>query len=476
MTKPREFPVGLRVLLPLLAAGALLLTPRAGTLDAAFQGARLASELNLPKAAAVQRVDLAQWEPWRLELWQQAGQLALSGGEPELAIRSMEQARRLGGLDDAGRLSLGEAYWVSQNPGAALAVWEPLLDSGRAPQEIYQRVVQYQRDQGEWQGAARSAQDWWRAYPGSGLAAWIFGGLGLAQDLEPAGLALQLAGSLDLKRAAASRVLLNALQQLAQNAPGEYRAVQLGRALGNVGEWELAQTAFDRAKTLNPNYAEAWAFSSEAKQQLNQNGLPELERGLALGPDSAALQAMAGLYYRRKGDAQQALQHFLAAAELEPRRGIWQVEIGSSYADLHNTQKGLEYYGKAATLEPQNPAMWQLVAQYCLNHDLAVRETALPAARQAAALAPDNPASVDLLGLVMLALGDDASAERFLQQSLAMNAEFPAAYLHLGQLYLRQGRLNWAEYALARAAQLPEKDAESALLAQRLLARYFYKP
>jgi tetratricopeptide (TPR) repeat protein len=228
-----------------------------------------------------------------------------------------------------------------------------------------------------------------------------------------------------------------------------------------------------RAETLNPSYAEAWAFSSEARQQLKQDGLPDLEQALALSPKSAALQALAGLYYRRKGDSQQALQHFMAAAEAEPQRGIWQVEIGSSYADLHNTQKGLEYYQKATGLEPENASIWRLVAQYCLIHDLSVREAGLPAARQAAALAPEDPASADLMGQVMLALGDQASAERFLQQSLEKNADYPAAYLHLGQLYLQQNRLDLAEYSLARAARHVGEDAESILLAQRLLARYF---
>ncbi len=473
MPERREFPISLRILLPLLAAGALLLAPRADGLDAAFQAVSVGNQWNQPVAVAVRLLDLARWEPWRLELWQQAGQLAVRGGDIPLSISSLEQALRLGLLDDGGRLSLGEAYWANQDPAAALNAWEPLVVSGRAPEEIYQRAMDYHRTRNEWEETVRIAQAWWQVYPRSGQAAWAFGILGLALGTDSAPTALWLSGSLTPARAEAGQVLLGALQQVMPDAPQEYRAVQVGRALGGLGEWEMALLAFERAQRINPAYAEAWAFSGEAKQHLEQSGLPELERSLALAPDSATLQALVGIYYRRKLDPQKALQYFQVAAALEPQRGIWQVEIGNSYAELHNTQKGLEFYRKAAELEPQNPAIWRLVAQYCLNHDLAIRESGLPAARQVIVLEPNHPASADLMGQVLLALGDEISAERFLQQSIARNMQFPAAYLHLGQLYLRQNRMDWAEYFLARAAQMPGEDAEAVLLAQRLLERYF---
>ena len=232
------------------------------------------------------------------------------------------------------------------------------------------------------------------------------------------------------------KILTQALQKSGADAPAEYRLVEIGRALGGLGEWDLALAAFEHAQKVNPNYGDAWAFSSEAKLQLHQDGTSDLQRALELAPDSPVIQALMALNFRRTGDAQQALQRFRAAAELEPQRAIWLVEIGNTYADLHDIQQGLEYYQKAVSVEPDNPAIWRLMAQYCLIHQIQLRAVGLPAARQAAVLAPNDPASLDLLGQVLIGLEDLTSAERFLQQALDKDLDFPAAHLHLGQLYL----------------------------------------
>jgi predicted Zn-dependent protease len=140
---------------------------------------------------------------------------------------------------------------------------------------------------------------------------------------------------------------------------------------------------------------------------------------------------------------------------------------------MHNIQKGLEYYQAAYDKEPENPMIWRLAAQYCLMNELQIRETALPAARQAVALAPGDAANLDVLGQVMIALEDEISAERFLQQAIEKDLDYAPAQLHLAQLYLRQGRMDWAQYYLALAARQVGQDSEANLMAKRLLARYF---
>ncbi len=182
---------------------------------------------------------------------------------------------------------------------------------------------------------------------------------------------------------------------------------------------------------------------------------------------------MAGVYFRRISEFDSAVQRLLKAAELEPANAIWRMEIGNLYADQHNTRAGLAEYQKAAALEPDNALIWQQVAEFCLYYDLELRQVGLPAARQAAALAPEAAAYADTLGRVMAALGDPASAERFLQQAIEKDPDFSAAMLHLGQLYLNQGQTAQAEYYLAKAAQPHGQATEANLIAERLLDRYF---
>jgi cytochrome c-type biogenesis protein CcmH/NrfG len=72
-------------------------------------------------------------------------------------------------------------------------------------------------------------------------------------------------------------------------------------------------------------------------------------------------------------------------------------------------------------VEPNNGEFWRILGRFCVDNYLAVRETALPAARQALTLAPANPDMLDLMGLVLLQLEDETGAERFLQRALEIN-------------------------------------------------------
>lgn len=468
-----EFPLRLRILLPFLAAVALWLSPRAMGIDQTLLGSTLAKELNLTQLEADRQWAVIQFEPWRFELLPQTGRLALQAGNFDLAIRILEGARQLGVLEPQAILALGEAYWASEDQSKAIQTWEPLLMAGRAPGEIYEKVVHLLRDTGQFAEAARWAQIWWQVYPENERAAYTWGILNLAVHGNLSTTALEKAAQLDPGGGKPAGLLVQIMARIDAQAPIEYRWLEIGRGLGNVGEWELALAAFERAKAENPAYAEAWAFSSEAKIRLRRDGLSDLQQAEALAPNSPIIQSLIAINYRRAGNSQEALQHFLATAALEPQRAIWQTEIGNSYADLHNVQKGLEFYRNALQMEPANPEVWRWMAQYCLLHELELREVGLPAARQAVVLAPSDPASLDLLGAILKALEDEPNAERIWLETIEKAPDFSATLLHLGQLYLLQGRLDWAEYYLARAAQSSEQDTEASLLARRLLARYF---
>ncbi len=61
-----------------------------------------------------------------------------------------------------------------------------------------------------------------------------------------------------------------------------------------MGEWQLAERAFSQACQLSPEYAEAWAYLSQAQEQLGQDGLPALNKAIALEPDSVVDSGIPG--------------------------------------------------------------------------------------------------------------------------------------------------------------------------------------
>ena len=254
--------------------------------------------------------------------------------------------------------------------------------------------------------------------------------------------------------------LKGALYMAQKNNSPAYRRVVLGRALAAMDNWDLAQLAFTRATQLDAGYAEAWAFLGEARWRLGLDGKAELERARALNPDSVLTQALLALRLRRRAQAEQALGYLQRVTKREPDRAVWQIEIGNTLTELGKLPQALPYYQHAVELEPQNAETWSTLARFCLLYHMEPRSLGLPAARQALLLAPNDPRQLDLMGWVMLNLGDLTSGERFLQQALQNDSTFAAAHLHLGQLYLQSGNNQGALVQLSAAKSLAGKEAD----------------
>jgi tetratricopeptide (TPR) repeat protein len=92
-----------------------------------------------------------------------------------------------------------------------------------------------------------------------------------------------------------------------------------GRGLLAIGELDLAQAALERATVLRPDYAEAWAWWGEARQQAGLDGSYQVMQAVRLNPSSALVQALAGMYWQRQEQPERALLAFQQAAAGDPQ-------------------------------------------------------------------------------------------------------------------------------------------------------------
>jgi tetratricopeptide (TPR) repeat protein len=252
-----------------------------------------------------------------------------------------------------------------------------------------------------------------------------------------------------------------------------YRQLLVGRSLGSLGYWDLAAQSFDRSVKLNPNYAEAWAFLGEADQHLDKDGYPNLQKAQQLGPTSITVQALLALYWRRQGQPEKALPTLQAVAAAEPRQAVWQIELGTTLADMGEINLALAYFQHAVEMEPGSAPYWEILAQFTITNSLNLRTLGLPAARQAVLLAPRDPAALATMGACMYALGDMQEAERFFLRALLANPDYALAHLQLGQVYLQENQYQLAYQHLRKALDLSKNQPEIQGMAQRLLHQYF---
>jgi tetratricopeptide (TPR) repeat protein len=284
------------------------------------------------------------------------------------------------------------------------------------------------------------------------------------------------AAELDPTHRASAMALADSIRLAELSGDPAYTLLQAGRALAAQDEWVLAGEAFRRATLVRPDFAEAWAFLGEAYQHGSQPdpvmALQALQQALALDPASLAAHTLLSLYWQRQGDDPQALAVLEEAARLHPADPFVQVELGKALGRLGELDGGLAAHQRAITQAPNDPAYPRLLAEYCLTYELSLAELALPAARQAVALAPTDPAALTTLGQVLLLLGDLDNAQRALLRALQLDPSHTSALVQLGLVYALLNDLPAARAAWEQVQQIAP-GSPAATQARRLIENYF---
>lgn len=357
---------------------------------------------------------------------------------------------------------------------AAIDQWTPLMEYGQAEAWLYQRAADYWRAAGDQRALIEVLRNWVKAFPSAARPAYELAILLLPEFPIEASQLLRLADRNDSSLKGQIYTIEQGLAKAAAEPDQAYGQVLLGQALAAAGEWHAAVRSFDRAVQFEPAYSEAWAFLAEARQQTGEDGRYEIEIALAAGPQSVAARTLAALYWRRAGQPETALIYLEELAKEHPAQGMWQVEIAVTMAEMGEYEQALFSLKRAVEIEPENVELWRYLGRFCVDNVLEVRETGLPAARQALALAPANPNMLDLMGLVLLQLEDETGAERFLQRAVSVEPAHAGAHLHLGQLYLNQSKHQLAIAHLIQARESADTSSpEVQIIARRLIERYY---
>lgn len=406
---------------------------------------------------------------WRADLWEQAGRAALLADQPQQAVLFLLKA---GHLSSRGQLALGQAYLQTDQADLALAAFQASSAQAGASAEAYAGLAQIYRQRGEMDAERSALQNQLLLSPQDAAAQYRLGLLLSLTDVKSALTHLQLASQLDPEYASVVQTLRSALN-LADLEPDESTRFEiLGRGLGLVGEWALAETAFQNSVQMDAHNAQAWAWLGEAKQHLGRDGRGDLDRALSLDAQNVVVRGLRGLYWKRLGDDRDALTEYQAAAQIEPDNPAWKASLGEIYARLGDLVSALGAYQRAVELAPNESTYWRLLATFCVQYNVQVEEVGLPAAQKAVALTPDDPLALDVLGWAQLSAGQFASAKQTLATALEKAPNFAAAHLHLGLAEIQLGDRNAAYDQFVNAQKLDPQGAYGQQAAQAL-KQYF---
>ena len=401
----------------------------------------------------------AQRIPWRADLYELSGHAYYHAKDYLQADAAYQKALDHKAISPEGWVAWGDVNYLQGDLQRATEIWEQALEQENASEHLYSRLAEIYQSKGESSKAAEALQKYVSVHSEDASAHYRLGLLLALSDPNRALTELLSASQLDPELDPAAQTLRTTLNLAALDNSASRRSVTIGRGLGLVGEWRLARIAFEEAVHADEKNADAWAWLGEANQQMGEEGAEQLDQAIQLNPNSSTARGLRGLYYQRTGNFREALDEFQAAAKLEPENGMWYVSMGETHAKLGDLIRALEAYQKATSLAPEDPGYWRLLAIFCAQNNVNVRDVGVPAAQKAVILAGEDAASLDVLGWLLTLDGRYEEASRILTRALELDPQSGSAHLHLGMLYMQTDDRTSAYDHLVQARDLGNEEA-----------------
>jgi tetratricopeptide (TPR) repeat protein len=406
--------------------------------------------------------------PWIPTLWEQAGENAIQDGNFGSAIAFLTHLAGHRELTKQGWLSLGLAYQQQGDQAQAVDAWEQALPLPLASSQL----ANAQRGMGDF---SKAIEYWHTALaqePGNAAARYSIGLLLAATAPEMALPELMQALELDPGLDPQVQSMRTALNTGLLSDDRPYQFLVSGRALGWLGEWDLAVEAFQNAIAVRPGYAEAWAWLGEAEQQQGKDGRQAIDQALALNPEIAMVQGLYGMYVQRQGQPGAALAAFQKAAALEPGDPVWQMALGAASEKTGDLVTAYEHFFLAVEMAPKDASTWRALVVFCISNDVDVEQVGLPAARKLIGLAPTDWQSYDLAGQAEFLLEQYNAAETYFNKAVELNPTQSDPALHLGLVLLQTGNFTSA-YSYLNQAWTLDQNGPVGWQAKRLLEQNF---
>lgn len=467
-----------RLLIPLILIPLLGISPRPHIVSQIMTRAQFSMKNGSLSEVSLMLDRLIEYLPDRMDLRELAASNALEANDSYTAILHFQELAERDQLSPQNYIQMGDAALLIDDLPMAVSSWNAALEQGGPSTEILPRLFQVNQHLGDYLAQIEVLKSLTSILPTNAHYHYHLGLILTATQPENSLPYLIRAAELDPS-------LNHTVQTIQRNYNTArladdpiYTQMVLGRTLASLDEWEYAFEAFNQVTLTRPDYAEAWAFLGESRQHLGEDGLTDLQRSLDLDPKSTASNTYMAIYWQRQGHYDRAIDYLYNAAIIDPQNPALQAEIANTLAHLGNINEALAYYQRSIELAPLEPAYWQALSRFSIKYEFDVKQVALPAARQALLLKPNDPTSLDLMGQIYILLDDMYTAERFLLQSLEINPEYAPAHLHLGFLYLITGDTQKALNELTLASSQAKPGSSVADQAMRLLHSNFpdYEP
>ena len=249
------------------------------------------------------------------------------------------------------------------------------------------------------------------------------------------------------------------VQPLPAAQPGADDWFQRGNVHVSQQQWQSALDCYREAARVNPNHAEAHAYTGNVLRQLRQPdaALAAYDRAVAVKPDYVEVHYNRGALLLQARQAQAALDSFDRALSINPSFTEAHCSRGDVLKELGRMDESLASYNAAITL---NGGYWRAyLHRGILQQQLQLPDAAEASYQQAIALKPDSADAHAGRGLALMVLGQTAAAVDSFNTAIRLKPDFARAFSNRAQAQVKLGLLAEARASHDQAVSLDPRDA-----------------
>jgi tetratricopeptide (TPR) repeat protein len=133
-------------------------------------------------------------------------------------------------------------------------------------------------------------------------------------------------------------------------------ALEAGKQFHRENKFRESINSYDRAITLDPNYAMAYYNKGNSLAELGcgEEAIKSFDRAIALDPNDAMAYSSKGNSLAGLGRREEAIESYDRAIALNPNHTAAHNNRGTSLADLGRREEAIESYDRAIALNPND--------------------------------------------------------------------------------------------------------------------------
>jgi len=205
-----------------------------------------------------------------------------------------------------------------------------------------------------------------------------------------------------------------------------------GVAKHDLKRYEEAITDFDKAIALNPDFAEAWNCRGAAKANLqrHEEAIADLDKAILLNPDYASAWNNRGNAKANLQRHEEAIADYDKAIELNPDYSNAWINRGAAKANLQSYEEAIADFDKAIALNPDLADAW--INRGLAKANLQSYEEAIADYDKAISLNPDDAGAWNNRGLTKANLQSYEEAISDYDKAISLNPDDAGAWNNRG--------------------------------------------